>query len=282
MSLADRIAIVPGVHIARRVLVAVDGTKVNDLARQASKAIAAGANLLTIQSGGNDICNARSPQRITSPQAFRASLDEALTVLRERAPNARIFITSITDEARWNDGSESIPGNDAKLADGTVCDPAVDGTGRQSAARRQQIQRWEQRFNMILSAACHTDAHCRYDGGAFFRLAYSPIDVAPADAFHPSIHGLRRFATLAWQKSFDFSDRVAPIVHGNTQPGDHGLILTLAGIDRGQPVETEYRIDQGFFTAYAAPVTVTSGQRVTYRAVDRAGNISAAYSLAAP
>ena len=113
-------------------------------------------------------------------------------------PDARIFVTSLTDEARWNDRSATIPGNDSKLSDGTLCDPQLDANGAQSPARRRQIQAAEQRYDAILRDVCSRDVHCRYDGGAFFRLEYDREDVAPTDAFHPSVRGLRRMAATAW------------------------------------------------------------------------------------
>ena len=167
-----------GAVAGHRFLLARDGSKVGDLARQMALAADHGAQLITVQSGGNDICSARDPDSATPPARFREQVADAIDVLRRRLPNARLLLTSITDEGRWNDGSALIPGNGEKLSDGTVCDPKLDGRGLQSPTRRGEIQVLEQRDNAILRSVCATDPHCRWDGGAFFRLAYTTSDVS--------------------------------------------------------------------------------------------------------
>lgn len=262
-------------------LVAKDGSKIADLPRQVARAADAGSDLLTIQSGGNDICAATTAEGITPVDDFRQSVVDAFALLRERLPNARILVTSLTDEARWNDGSVDVAGNVDQLADGTVCDPQVDSNGRQSRARRARIQAWERSFNAVLRGVCATDLHCRYDGGAFFRLAYTARDVAPTDAFHPSVHGLARFAAAAWRAGFDFTDQTAPVVSATRRRTDQGLQVALAASDAAG-AGIEYRIGGSSFATYTGPISLGSGERVVYRAVDRNGNISAAYAISAP
>lgn len=263
------------------VLVARDGSKISDLARQVSLAADAGGQYLTIQTGGNDICAAENPAAITPAADFRRSVEDAFALLRKRMPNARVLLTSITDEARWNDGSSDVPGNVDKLSDGTVCDPLVDGNGHQSRLRRIQIQGWERRFNVILRDVCASNLHCRYDGGVFFRLAYSARDVAPTDAFHPSVHGLARFASAAWAAGFDFSDETPPTVSAALQRVAGGLRVRLSASGAaGSGIE--YRIDASPFTTYTGALLLNPGQRLAYRAVDRNGNISAAFAVSAP
>ena len=64
-SLYDRLVeLYPRVPI-HRILVARDGTKASDLPRQFGLAAAAGATLVTVQSGGNDVCAARDASRVT-------------------------------------------------------------------------------------------------------------------------------------------------------------------------------------------------------------------------
>ena len=193
-----------------RFLIAKDGSRISDLARQIGLAADHGAQLITVQSGGNDICGAKDAGHATSPELFREQFTHAIGVLRTRLPNARLLLTSITDEGRWNDGSVQIPGNGSKLSDGTVCDPEIGGSGKQDPARRTAIQMLERQDNAILRSVCATDPHCRWDGGAFYRLAYSAADISARDAFHPSIEGLGRFAETAWATGFSYADRVAP------------------------------------------------------------------------
>jgi hypothetical protein len=271
----------PGLRV-ERVVVALDGSKVSDLPRQFLRAAALHAQLVTVQSGGNDVCAARDASRLTPAGSFRRSVETAFAVARGRMPDARIFVTSLTDEARWNDRSATIPGNDSKLSDGTLCDPDLDARGVPSPLRRGQIQAAEQRYNAILRDVCSRDAHCRYDGGAFFRLEYDREDVAPTDAFHPSARGLRRMAATAWRAGFDFRDSTPPRVSAVTRQVGSTLRVALDATDEAGVAGFECRFGSDPYTSCSKLLVLPHRARVTYRAVDRNGNISAAYLMIAP
>jgi GDSL-like Lipase/Acylhydrolase family len=281
-SIYDRLlALSPGLR-DHRALVAVDGSKISDLPRQFRRAAAFHAQLVTVQSGGNDVCAARDASRLTPPGSFRRSVEAAFEVARERMPDARIFVTSLTDEARWNDRSATIPGNGSKLSDGTLCDPNLDARGVPSPPRRREIQAAEQRYNGILRDVCSRDAHCRYDGGAFFRLEYDREDVAPTNAFHPSERGLRRMASTAWRAGFDFRDSIAPRVSASTRRVGATLRVALQATDAAGVAGFECRFGSETYSACSRLLVLPHRARVTYRAVDRNGNISAAYRIVAP
>ena len=281
-SVYDRlVTLSPGLR-NHRLLVARDGSKVADLSRQFLRAAAFHAQLVTVQSGGNDVCAAHDAAHVTSADSFRQSVEAAFGIARRRMPDARIFVTSLTDEARWNDRSATIPGNDSKLSDGTLCDPQLDVGGAPSPARRREIQAAEQRYNAILRDVCSRDAHCRYDGGAFFRLDYDREDVAPTDAFHPSVRGLRRMAATAWRAGFDFRDSTPPHVTAATLRSGSTLRVALHARDAAGVAGFECRYGSEPYTACPRLLVLPHGARVTYRAVDRNGNASAAYLVVAP
>jgi lysophospholipase L1-like esterase len=281
-SIYDRLLpLSPGIR-GRRLLVAVDGSKVSDLPKQFDRAAAFHAQLITIQSGGNDVCDARDESATTSATEFRASVEQAFAIARQRLPDARIFVTSLTDEARWNDQSATIPGNASKLSDGTLCDPILDASGAPSSLRRSQIQAAEQRYNAILRDVCMGDPHCRYDGGAFFRLEYDRADIAPTDAFHPSLTGLTRMAATAWRAGFDFRDVTAPSVSASTKRVGSTFRVALRASDAAGIAGFECRFDSAPYATCRSRLVLAQGARVTYRAVDRNGNSSAAYSIEAP
>jgi lysophospholipase L1-like esterase len=266
----------------RPYLIARDGSKIGDLARQMASAADHGAQLITVQSGGNDICSAKDPDHATPPAVFRDEFTQAIDVLRRRLPNARLLLTSITDEGRWNDGSVLIPGNARKLSDGTLCDPRLDSSGKQDPDRRSQIQALEQRDNAILRTVCATDPHCRWDGGAFFRLAYTAGDVSARDAFHPSVRGLQRFAATAWGVGFSYSSHTAPTVSAATSSAGAGIVVVLSAHAPAGIAGIEYRTKRGPYEDYSSPVELPPGTTLTYRSVDRNGNVSATWALTAP
>ena len=219
------------------------------------------ARLITVQSGGNDICSAKDPDHATPPAVFRDDVVQAIDVLRRRLPNARLLLTSITDEGRWNDGSVQIPGNGKKLSDGTVCDPDLDSSGKQSATRRSEIQLLERRDNAILRSVCATDPHCRWDGGAFFRLAYTAADISPVDAFHPSIRGLARFAATAWRVGFDYANRTPPTVSAATSTSGADVQVRLSAHAPAGIAGIEYRTQRGPYSVYSSPITLAPDAR---------------------
>jgi GDSL-like Lipase/Acylhydrolase family len=265
-----------------RYLLARDGTKVGDLARQMSLAAAHHAQLITIQAGGNDICSAKDPHHATAPAQFRDEFTRAIGVLRGRLPDARLLVTSITDEGRWNDGSVQIPGNGKKLSDGTICDPQLDPRGKQDPSRRTEIQALEKQDDAILQQVCATDPHCRFDGGAFYRLAYTAADVSARDAFHPSVEGLSRFARTAWAVGFSYADRTAPTVSAAVEAIPGAVSVSLSGRDTSGVAGVEYRLGPGPYTRYTGSINVPAGGTLVYRAVDRNGNVSATWSVTAP
>ncbi|MDX6568155.1 MAG: hypothetical protein QOH15_733 [Gaiellales bacterium] len=281
-SLYRRLLAVHPVIKGQRYLIAKDGTKVGDLARQMSLAADHRAQLITIQAGGNDICSAKDPDQATAPAQFRAQFTQAIAVLRARLPDARLLVTSITDEARWNDGSIQVPGNGKKLSDGTVCDPQLDPSGNQNPSRRAEIQALERQDNAILRQVCGTDPHCRFDDGAFYRLAYTAADVSAHDAFHPSVAGLNLFARTAWAVGFSYADRTAPTVSATFEQLPGAVRVSLSGRDAAGIAGIEYRLGPGPYTLAAGAVTVPAGGTLSYRAVDRNGNTSATWSLTVP
>ena len=274
------VALAPHAQI-HRVLVARDGSKISDLPGQFRQAADAGARLVTVQSGGNDVCAAQDAAHVTPADSFRKSVEPAFEIARQRMPDARIFITSLTDEARWNDRSSTIPGNESKLSDGTLCDPQLDAHGLPSATRRKEIQSAEQSYNAILRSVCASDLHCRYDGGAFFRLDYDSEDVAPTDAFHPSVPGLKRMAATAWRSGFDYGDTTPPHVSASTRQSGSTFRVALNARDAAGVRGFECRFGSAPYVACPDVLVLQHGARVTYRAVDRNGNASAAYLIVA-
>jgi lysophospholipase L1-like esterase len=156
---------------------------------------------VTIQIGSNDICDARRPSEITPVTAFRKRFARALAILESGASGIRVLVTSVADEARWNDAVLQIPSLRSQLEPGTVCDPNPGPDGRQDPAARVLIQGWEQAYDRALASVCAAFQNCRYDGGALYRLVYRPADVSRHDAYHPSVAGLARMAAATWRSA---------------------------------------------------------------------------------
>jgi lysophospholipase L1-like esterase len=147
-------------------LVARDGAHVDALAGELQQVASHGdIDYVTIQIGVNDICDAREPGEITPVAVFRDRFARALHGLHRSAPDTRVLVTSLADEARWNDAVLEIPAMAREIEDGTVCDPKPGSAGSQDSAVRTRIHRWEESYNRVLASVCAGFRHCRYDGG---------------------------------------------------------------------------------------------------------------------
>jgi lysophospholipase L1-like esterase len=230
---------------------------------------------VTIQIGVNDICGSPHDDWITPVPVFQARIARALQILHEGAPDARVLLTSLADEANWNDAALQIPALAHQLADGSPCDPQAGPDGRQSPAARARIHRYEDAYDGALAAVCAGFLHCRYDGGALNRLTYRPSDVSTHDAFHPSVSGLARMAAATWKATFDFTDTVPPRAAARVTRGGTITTVALSAHDKRGVRGLEYRIGGSTWVAYVAPIPLAPGATLIYRAVDVNGNFSA-------
>jgi lysophospholipase L1-like esterase len=261
----------------RTLLAAQDGAHVAALGGQLERVASHGEiDYVTIQIGVNDICDARRPSEITPPRVFRTRFARALDVLRRGAPNARLLVTSLADEARWNDAVLQIPGMASQIEDGTVCDPMGRSDGRQNPAVRALIHRYEEAYNRVLASICAHFLHCRYDGGALYRLAYRPEDVSKHDAFHPSVKGLAKMAAVTWRASFDFTNGDPPPRPSATVSRSSAYSTVTLRVSGDSSVRgIECRRNGGPYAPYRRALRLPHGSRLTCRAVGVEGNFSA-------
>jgi lysophospholipase L1-like esterase len=75
---------------------AVTGAKMAGAQAQASAAAAQHADYVTVLLGANDLCTS-SPSTMTSTDTFEAQFRQAMAVLKQELPQARIFVSSIPD-----------------------------------------------------------------------------------------------------------------------------------------------------------------------------------------
>jgi hypothetical protein len=67
----------------------------------------------------------------------------------------------------------------------------------------------------------------------------------------------------------------------STAPVTGGVQVTLTATDTAGVSGIEYKLGKGHWVRYAGPVTLLSGNSITWRAVDVNGNIEASQSLTA-
>jgi lysophospholipase L1-like esterase len=186
--------------------VALGGTTSDDLVRQASSAVARGADYVTILSGANDVCRATSTSTLPSPDAVAANLASALRVINEGRPAARILLASIPNIRSLYAAGMTTDGAPLVWSFAGICPIALaDPLDRSPAAeeRRAAVEANIAAVNRAMAAVCARAASCVDDDGAVFAMAVEPADLSPLDYFHPSVTGQAKIAAVTWQKALD-------------------------------------------------------------------------------
>ena len=179
---------------------AVDGAVVADLAGQASQAVRAGAQYVTILIGANDAC-ARDIDAMTSTTAFTAALGTALATLKAGLPAARVLVVSIPDVYQvWqvaHTNKSAVRAWSLGICPALLANPASTATADEQ--RRQRFRDRVDGYDTVLQRACAGyGPKCHYDGGAVHRVAFSVAQLSALDFFHPNTSGQNALAKATW------------------------------------------------------------------------------------
>ncbi len=267
------LAVHPGIS-GNRFNDAVSGAKMADLNGQASNAVAQGANLVTVLMGGNDVCTS-SAGTMTSVATFQARFQQAMQTLTNGLPDARIAVGSVPDIYNlWSILHDSANARNVwQFA--SICQALLANPTSMAAAdvqRRADVRQRNMDFNTVLHDVCTQYTHCRFDNYIGFNTVFTTDDVSTLDYFHPSVAGQTQIAFIAWANFYDFTDATPPVSNsiGSAMSGSVSVQLTAteaAGISG-----IEYKIGSGSYQTYSAPISLSVGSSITWRAVDLNGN----------
>lgn len=197
-SLVERIRNASDVD-TRGVNVAFSGARMVDAPAQAAKAVDAGADVVTIELGANDVC-APDVAAMTQPADYERHLRAAMDTLMTGLPEAHVLVLSIPDVASLR----GVLGDDARARlvwrTFRICGSVLtEGAGQAEldAVRARTVE-----LNEVLASVCDEHDRCRHDAGAAFRHRFDADDVSSLDYFHPSIAGQQAFAEVAWRASW--------------------------------------------------------------------------------
>ncbi len=179
---------------------AAGSARADALAGQARTAVAAKAGYVTILIGANDACRPTIAD-MTAPDTFRRQVDDALAVLKQGLPQARILVASVPDIHRlWEIGHTRDVA--VKAWSFGICPSllaAPTSTAPADAARRKAFRDRVDAYNTQLVAACKAyGARCKDDGGAAHRVAFTLDMVTAQDFFHPNASGQNALAKATW------------------------------------------------------------------------------------
>jgi lysophospholipase L1-like esterase len=205
------------------------GTTSAALADQARRAVAVGADYVTILSGSNNICQSTSVGTLPDVATFGAEVAAALRVLAAGRPNADILLGSIPSLlAVYQAGRDSVRALAAwayldrcpiLLADPLATTP--DAVSRRAAVESRVVS-----MNIALADACGAVPQCTYDEGAIYDDRPTLADLSTYDYFHPSISGQAKLAAATWAVTEDhalFHSAPSPIelpAPGSSAPSD--------------------------------------------------------------
>lgn len=181
------------------------GATAADLPGQARSVVERDVDYVTILIGANDAC-ADTEAGMTPVADFRRHVDEALTVLKQGLPDARVLVISIPDLKRlWQVGRGNLLARLAwSLLD--VCQSMLaspTSTAAADEARRDRVRQRVIDYNSELAAACAAyGPNCRFDGNAVFNYPFTLSQVSGWDYFHPNQTGQRVLADLSYRAGF--------------------------------------------------------------------------------
>jgi lysophospholipase L1-like esterase len=178
---------------------AVTGAKMSDGQRQAGRAVAQGANYVTILLGANDLCTS-SVATMTSAATFREQFQATMATLDPDRRGVRVLVSSIPNLVQlWTvlhtNGAARLVWGLARICQSLLASSNGD-------AQRQAVGAREQELNGVLRDVCAGYANCRFDQLATFNFQFSAGDVSVLDYFHPDLDGQRKLAETTWAASW--------------------------------------------------------------------------------
>jgi lysophospholipase L1-like esterase len=188
----------------RRYNFAVPNSRAASLQAQASSAVRAKVQYVTILIGANDACR-RSVADMTSPDVFRAQIDAGLRRLADGLPNARVLLVSIPNLYRlWEIGhtnERAVRAWARGICPSLLANPT--STAAADVRRRGQVRQRVAAYNRALSDACRAYGRkCKYDEGAAHRIRFDLAMVNHLDYFHPSAAGQASLAEATFPRRF--------------------------------------------------------------------------------
>jgi lysophospholipase L1-like esterase len=173
---------------------AESGAKMDDLPGQAVDAVNSGAEYVTIQMGGNDLCRDDASQ-MTSVAQYTSDFTAALNTLEAGLPDAVILVTEVVrvkrvyDVGRWDFGCQF------NWWVYQWCDSAL----RNGSTQRNQVDARNIEYNNVLRDISAQRGHPFDDD--VFEWKFSKGNLSDVDCFHPDLSGQQALANVTYDAS---------------------------------------------------------------------------------
>lgn len=180
------------------------GAKMADLAGQMGGVVSAGAGVVTVLMGANDVCTS-SESTMTAVDTFRTQFTAAMERVTAGSPSTLVFVASIPNIHQLWSVLKSKSAARTTWALFGICKSMLanpTSTKQADVDRRARVLQREKDFNTVLAEVCAQYTQCRFDGLAVFNTAFVASDITTRDYFHPSIAGQKKLAAATWASGF--------------------------------------------------------------------------------
>jgi lysophospholipase L1-like esterase len=176
------------------------GAKMGELASQMGTVVSQKAQYVTVEMGGNDVCQDTESQ-MTSVADYRSQFRAGLERVTNGLPNVKVLVASVPNiHHLWELYHDDLAAQVAWFTFG-VCQSLLanpTSTAQADVDRRERVTQRIRDYNAALAEVCADYRQCRYDGGAAFEANFTKADVLHLDYFHPSLSGQAKFAAGTW------------------------------------------------------------------------------------
>lgn len=176
---------------------AVDGSDVTDLVRQAREAVSLPTppELVLIQTVDNDMrCDGTDSKNY---KPYAATLSRALEIIAKGLPRTHVFIVGVWGTVRnYTAVIKNIPSARADNTGSGPCD-VLDQAGKVRPTAIGSMEKIIGGYHKQIAVTCARFPNCRYDHGAVYHMVIQRADLTP-DNNHLSIRGQKKMAATAW------------------------------------------------------------------------------------
>ena len=202
------LAINPAIS-GHNVNLARDGSDVQSLITQAQAAVQLDPqpDLVLVQTVDNDMrCDGRDDEFLPT---YGARLDQALQVIEDGDPNAKVFVISQPGsvESYTNAVKDNLVAVHSQSGGGP-CD-VFDRAGNILAAGEASLESVLQRFFAMIASQCARHPNCRFDQARDHQLAIVSADITP-DSNHYTVSGQHKVAAAVWDAMTSPDEPAAP------------------------------------------------------------------------
>jgi lysophospholipase L1-like esterase len=174
---------------------AVSGARMRDLAGQADRAVSQGAQYVTIQMGGNDLCTS-SLESMTPTETYRTQFRAAADKLKAGLPSgAVVYVTSVPDVYLLWKAYDGHWGAEWTWDAFDICQSLLSNS--RTEADRQLVRQRNIEFNQVLEQEAAAYGFV-WDNWATFNTQFARSDISSVDYFHPSLSGQGKLAQVTW------------------------------------------------------------------------------------